>query len=152
VIVTINVDTVTEHFEYMKLLKSDLEQEAAKYEAELKPKYAAWEEKYYNYRTNLQNNVLTQTQIQNAEKQLAEEKNRLDGLSAKYEEIMAKKGLSVQNEITDSLKNAAKRVNEASYNANYIFAIGTGSAILYSNEVYDITQEVIKELNKTYKK
>jgi outer membrane protein len=152
VIVTINTDSVTEHFEYMKLLKSDLEQEMAKYEAELKPKYASFEEKYRNYMINVQNNVLTQTQMQNAEKQLMEEKNRLDELSAKYTEIMSKKEMSVQNEIMDSLRNASKRVNEASYNADYIFAISTGSAILYSNEVYDITQEVIKELNESYKK
>jgi len=58
----------------------------------------------------------------------------------------------VQNEITDSLRNASKRINDASYNADYIFAISSGSAILYSNEIYDITQEVIKELNETYKK
>ena len=152
VIVTVNIDSVTEHFELVSILKNDLEQEKAKYEAELKPKYAALEEKYTIYMTNLQSNVLTQTQKQNAEKQLMTEKNRLDELSLKYSEIMSKKELSVQNEITDSLKNAAKRINEAGYNANYIFAISTGSAILYSNEIYDITQEVIKEMNDVYKK
>jgi len=151
-IVTINTDSVTAHFELVKLLKNDLEQETAKYESELKPKYASLEERYRNYMANVQNNVLTQTQMQNAEKQLMEEKNRLDGLSAKYTEIMSKKELSVQTEIMDSLRNASKRVNDAGYQADYIFAISSGSAILYSNEVYDITDEVIKELNSTYKK
>ena len=152
VIVTIDVDSVTEHFELVKVLKSDLEQETAKYEAELKPKYASLEERYRNYMINVQNNVLTQTQMQNAEKQLMEEKNRLDELSMKYTEIMSKKEMSVQNEIMDSLKNASKRINEATYHSDYIFAISSGSAILYSNETYDITQEVIKELNEAYKK
>ena len=152
VIVTVNTDSVTEHFELMKLLQNDLEEESKKYEKDLQTKSAAFEEKYRNFQINYQNNVLTQTQIQNAERQLLQEKETLEALSAKYTEIITKKNISVQNEVTDSLRNAAKRVNEASYNADYIFAIGTGSAILYSNEVYDITDEVIKELNNVYKK
>jgi len=152
VIVTVNTDSVTEHFELMKLLNDDLKQETDKYQKELQTKSAVFEEKYRNYMVNVQNNVLTQTQMQNTERQLMEEKNRLEELSDRYTDIMTKKGISVQNEITDSLRNASKRVNEAGYNADYIFAIGTGSAILHSNNVYDITDEVIKELNKSYKK
>ena len=152
VIVTVNTDSVTEHFDLVKLLKNDLEEETAKYQKELETKSLAFETKYKNYMINVQNNVLTQTQMQNAERQLLQEKETLEALSAKYTKILVDKEMSVQNEITDSLRNASKRVNEASYNADYIFAIGTGSAILYSNKTYDITNEVIKEMNNAYKK
>ena len=152
VIVTVNTDSVAVHFELMKILENDLKQETEKYQKELQTKSAAFEEKYRNYMINVQNNVLTQTQMQNAERQLMEEKNRLEELSEKYTEIMTRKNISVQSEITDSLRNASKRVNEAGYNADYIFAIGAGSPILHSAEMYDITDEVIKELNKSYKK
>jgi len=81
-----------------------------------------------------------------------QEEETLTALSEKYTKIIMDKGLSVQNEIMDSLKNASRRVNEASYNADYIFTIGLGSNILHPSEQYDITNEVIKELNETYKK
>ena len=152
VIVTVNTDSVTEHFELMKLLKNDLEQESEKYQKELQTKSADFETRYRNYMINVQNNVLTQTQMQNAERQLLQEKETLEALNAKYTKTLMDKNESVQNEITDSLRNAAKRVNEAGYNADYIFAIGAGSAILHSNEAYDITNEVIKELNNAYNK
>ncbi len=151
-IITVNTDSVMEHFELVKLLKNDLEQETEKYQKELQTKSAAFESKYQNYIINVQNNVLTQTQMQNAERQLMQEKESLEALSSRYTKILVDKEMSVQNELMDSLKNVSKRINEASYNADYIFAINAGSAVLHSNETYDITDEVIKELNESYKK
>ena len=152
VIVTVNVDSITEHFDLVKLLKNDLEEEAAKYQKDLETKSIAFHTKVSNFETNYQNNVLTQTQIQNAQRQLMQEKETLEALEARYAKILMDKEMSVQNEIMDSLKNASRRVNEASYNADYIFAIGLGSNILHSNKQYDITDEVIKEMNDAYKK
>ena len=151
-IVTINTDSIMEHFELMKLLKEDLEKETEKYHKELQRKSAEFEDKYRNYMINVQNNVLTQTQMQNAERQLLQEKESLEALSEKYTKILVDKEMSVQNEIMDSLKNASKRVNDAGYNADYIFAISAGSAIIHANKYFDITDEVIRELNESYKK
>ena len=151
-IVTINTDSIMEHFELMKLLKEDLEKESEKYHKELQKKSTEFENKYRNYMINVQNNVLTQTQMQNAERQLLQEKESLEALSEKYTKILVDKEMSVQNEIMDSLKNASKRVNEASFNADYIFAISAGSAIIHASTHNDITNEVIKELNEAYRK
>jgi len=151
-VLTVNQDSINVHFVLVEILKQDLEKEVAKYEAELKPKYAAFEEKYRNFEMNYQNNVLTQTQIQNAQKQLMAEKDHLDALSAKYSEIISKKEISVQRELMDSLFNATKRVNEAAFKADYVFATAEGSAIICSNPAYDITKEVIEELNSAYNK
>ena len=151
-LLTVNNDSIIAHFVLVDILKKDLERETAKYETELKPKYAAWEEKYRNLAINVQNNVLTQTQVQNAEKQLMDEKSYLEELTAKYTDIMSKKELSVHQEIMDSIINATKRVNAVSYKADYVFATSEGSAIICSNPAYDITQEVIEELNNAYNK
>jgi outer membrane protein len=151
-IITVNTDSVEKHFELMELLRKDLEKETETYQMELQTKSAKFQEKYQNYMINVQNNVLTQTQMENAERQLLQEKNALDELSERYTQIIAKKEMSVQTEIMDSLKNATKRVNDANYHADYIFAINAGSAVLHASELYDVTDEVIKELNNSYKK
>ena len=96
--------------------------------------------------------MLTQTQIQNAEKQLQQEAGQFQALQEQYSQILAMKEVSVQKEITDSIVNAAQRVNDAKYKADYVLATSSGSAILYANTVYDITNDVIKELNDAYKK
>ena len=151
-IVTINTDSIMEHFELMKLLKEDLEKETEKYHKELQKKSSEFEDKYRNYMINVQNNVLTQTQMQNAERQLLQEKESLEALSERYTKILVDKEMSVQNEIMDSLKNASRRVNEAGYKADYVFAISAGSAIIHANNYFDITDEVIRELNESYRK
>lgn len=151
-VLTVNQDSISEHFVLVNLLKADLEGEMAKYQAELQKKSADFEEKYRNYMINVQNQVLTQTQMQNAEKLLMDEKTRLEDLSAKYTEIMTKKKFSVDKEILDSITNAVKRVNDASFKADYIFATSEGSAIVVSNPAYDITKQVIEELNNAYNK
>ena len=151
-VITVNTDSVMEHFELVKILKKDLEDETKRYQNELQTKSSVFETKLQNYSVNVQNQVLTQTQMQNTEKQLMAEKQTLEALSEKYTTIMMNKELSVQNEVTDSIKNATKRINDAYYNASYVFAISSMSAILYANDAYDITDAVIKELNESYKK
>ncbi len=152
IMLTVNNDSIIHYFTLADQLKKDLESEATKYQQELASKQNILQEKYKNYQINLQKNNLTQTQIQNAEKQLQQEAADLQGLQEQYSKILASKEESVHREITDSIVNAAQRVNNSKYKADYVLATSTGSAILYANKVYDITDEVIKELNDAYKK
>jgi outer membrane protein len=145
-------NSIMKHFTLAEILKKDLETEATKYQQELESKKAIFEEKYKNYQINVQNNILTQTQMQNAEKQLQKEAETLQILQEQYSQTLAMKEMSVQKEITDSIVNAARRVNDKKYKADYVLATSTGSAILYANEVNDITKYVIEELNNAYKK
>ncbi len=152
VMLTVNNDSIIKNFVLAELLTKDLETEAIKYQQELANKQNSLQERYNNYQNNVQNNVLTQTQIQNAEQQLQKEAAELQGLQEQYSHILAAKEESVHREITDSIVNAARRVNDKKYKADYVLATSTGSAILYANKIYDITDEVIKELNNAYKK
>ena len=81
-----------------------------------------------------------------------DEKTRLEELSAKYTEIITRKEISVHREILDSITNATKRINDAFYRADYVFATSENSAIFYANPAHDITAQVIEELNNTYNK
>lgn len=152
IMLTVNNDSIIKHFTLAEILKKDLETEAMKYQQELTSKKASFEEKYKNYQINVQNNILTQTQMQNAEKQLQKEAETLQILQEQYTQTLSMKEMSVQKEITDSIVNAARRVNDKKFKADYVLATSSGSAILYANEVYDITKYVIEELNNAYKK
>lgn len=151
-VLTVNNDSILEYFELVALLKADLEAESDKYTKEMQGKYSAFQTKVQNYQINVQNQVLTQTQMQNAERDLAREQQDLQDLESRYTTILANKEASVQNEITDSIINATQRVNDRKYKADYVFATAKGSAIICANPTFDITQEVIEELNNAYKK
>jgi Skp family chaperone for outer membrane proteins len=151
-VLTVNNDSIVEQFVLYEILKSDLEKETERYRTDLQSKSAKLQEKARVFSENYQNNILTQTQIQNAQRTLQEEQAMLEELNAKYTEIMSKKEMSVHREIMDSIINATKRVNDAKYKADYVFATSEGSAIICSNPAYDITKEVIEELNNAYNK
>lgn len=151
-VLTVNNDSIVEYFVLVEILKSDLEKETTKYQAELQKESAVFEEKYRNFEINVQNNILTQTQIQNTQALLQKEAERLQAKSAKYTEIISKKELSVHREVLDSITHAIKRVNDAHYKADYVFATSETSLVFYANPDYDITKQVIEELNNAYNK
>jgi len=151
-ILTVNNDSIVANFVLVEILKSDLEKEMANYQAELQKKSDAIQEKYRIFKSNVDNNVLTQTQMQNGQNQLMKEQSALEALQAKYMDIMSKKEVSVHREIMDSITNATKRINDANYKADYVFATSETSPIFYANPAYDITQQVIEELNNAYNK
>lgn len=149
---TINNDSIVANFVLVKILSDDLEEETERYQKELQSKQAAFEEKYKNYQINVQNQVLTKTQMENAEMKLTNEAQALKALQEKYATILANKQASVQKEIADSIISATSRINESRYHAKYILATAEGSAIVYNSAEYDITAEVIAELNASYEK
>ncbi|MBO4738385.1 MAG: OmpH family outer membrane protein [Bacteroidales bacterium] len=152
VILTVNNDSIVEHFELVNILKSDLEKESDRYSKEMAGKFNAFQEKVNNYQINVQNQILTQTQMQNTEAALMKEKTSLEALQERYATILANKERSVQKEIQDSIINATKRVNDAKYKADFVFATAEGSMIVTANPTLDITNEVIAELNNAYQK
>ena len=149
---TVNNDSIVAQFVLVKILTDDLEEETSRYQKELQSKQSVLEEKYKNYQINVQNQVLTKTQMQNAEAQLTQEAATLKALQEKYASILANKQASVQKEIADSIISVTTRINERKYHAKYVFATSTGSAVVYASPEFDITEEVIAELNRSYEK
>ena len=149
---TVNNDSIVANFVLVKILTDDLEEESSRYQKELQTKQSVLEEKYKNYQINVQNQVLTKTQMQNAEAQLTQEAATLKTLQEKYATILANNQTSVQKEIADSIISVTSRINDRKYHAKYVFATSSGSAVVYSSPEFDITEEVIAELNRSYEK
>lgn len=151
-ILTVNNDSIVAQYVLVEILTKDLEEETVRFQKELQSKQSVLEEKYKNYQINVQNQVLTKTQMQNAEQQLTQEAATLKELQERYATILAGKQASVQKEIADSIIHVTNRINDKKYHANFVLATSAGSAIVYTNPESDITREVIAELNRTYKK
>ena len=141
-LLTVNNDSIVARFVLVKILTDDLEEETTRYQKELQSKQSVLE----------QNQVLTKTQMQNAEAQLTQEAATLKALQEKYATILANKQASVQKEIADSIINVTTRINERKYHAKYVFATSSASAVIYASPEFDITEEVIAELNRSYEK
>lgn len=150
-VVYINIDSVNEKYEMVKILKDTLEAEQQKQELVFNNRQKALENKAANFEKNYSSGSLTPQQAQYAQQSLQEESTRLQRDYSNYMEDFQSRYAAALEQMADSLMAAAKRVN-ASYNASYIFTYQDGGQLLYADPAHDITNEVIEELNRSFKK
>lgn len=150
-VVFINIDSVNEQYEMVKILKDTLEAEQQKQELVFKNRQKALENKAANFERNYSSGSLNPQQAQYAQQSLQEESARLQADYSNFLEDFQARYAAALEQMADSLNAAAKRVN-ANYNASYIFTYQSGGQLLYADPAHDITQEVLNELNKSFKK
>ena len=150
-VVYINIDSVNEKYEMVKILKDTLEAEQQKQEVVFNNRQKALENKAANFEKNYSSGSLTPQQAQYAQQSLQEESTRLQRDYSNYMEDFQSRYAAALEQMADSLNAAAKRVN-AAYNASYIFTYQDGGQLLYADPAHDITNEVIEELNRSFKK
>lgn len=152
-IVYINIDTINEQYELVKILTDSIDADKQKQAVVFQNRQKALEQKAANFEKNYSSGSLTPQQAQYAQQSLQEESTRLQNDYADALESLESRYLAAQQQMNDSLLAAAKRVN-ATYNASYIFAYqgSGGSQLLYGDPAHDITKEVLDELNKAFKK
>lgn len=152
-IVYINIDSINENYELVKILTDSIDADKQRQAVVFQNRQKSLEQKAANFEKNYGSGSLTPQQAQYAQQSLQEESTRLQNDYAQALESLEARYIAAQQQMNDSLLAAAKRVN-ASYNASYIFAYqgSGGSQLLYGDPAHDITNEVLDELNKAFKK
>lgn len=150
-VVFINIDSVNEKYEMIKILKDTLEAEQQKQELIFANRQKALENKAANFERNYSSGSLTAQQAQFAQQSLQEESARLQKDYSAFLEDFQSRYAAALEQMADSLNAAAKRVN-VNYNASYIFTYQNGGQLLYADPAHDITVEVLDELNKSFNK
>jgi outer membrane protein len=142
------MDSLEASFAMVKDVKSELSKKEDAVNAELGRMERNYKEKLDRYQGQAAS--MTQVQSEMATKDMMQMQqqmqNRKQALDQEYQEFYMRKMKDVKNKIEEYLK---------SYNAekgySYIFAYEPG-LFYYRDTVYDITNDVIKGLNETYKK
>lgn len=150
-ILYVNIDTLNANYEMVNILTDSLQAEQKKKEVVFQNRQKALETKLRNYQNNLQTGQLNAQQAQYAEAALQQENQQLQ---SDYEQAMSSfeaRYAAALSQIADSLKAATKRINEA-HNASFIITYGGGSNLIVADPTKDITNEVLEELNKPFKK
>ena len=109
------------------------------------------ENKLANYQRNMQSGQLTAQQAQYAEQSLQQESAQLQNDYSVALESLEARYTAALNQIADSLKAAVVRAN-ARHNASFVISYGAGGQVIVADPTKDITQEVLDDLNKPFKK
>ena len=145
----IELDSLTEHYEYAKVMKDSLEKMSANANTVLSDKEKALQRSENSIRTKLQNNGFTSEQQYNtAVAALEQERNNAVALASRLNNELAQKQADFLQAMQDSLDNFLSE-----YNKDKKFDLILNKAtVLFSDQKFDITQDVINGLNNRYKK
>ena len=145
----IELDSLTEHYEYAKVMKDSLEKMSANATTVLTNKDKELERSYNSIQTRLQNNTFTsEQQYKTAVAAFEQERNNRVALEARLSNELAQKQAEFLQTLQDSLDNFL-----ADYNKDKKFDMILNKAmVLHGDAKYDITQDVINGMNARYKK
>lgn len=148
-IAIVELDSLTEHYEYSKVMKDSLEKMSANANTVLSNKEKELQRSENSIRTKLQNNGFTSEQQYNtAVAALEQERNNAVALASRLNNELQQKQADFLKAMQDSLDNFL-----AEYNKDKKYDIILNKAtVLHAADKYDITQDVINGLNNRYKK
>ncbi len=148
-IVYVNSDSLLNNYEYFKEIKTKFEGKSKQAEGDLKSKGAAFQREVAAYQQGA--NALSADQRAETEKRLARKQQELQayqqnaGAALQNEE--AAENEKLYDKVAEYLKKHAK---DKGYKMVLTYSKGN-SAILFADQSLDVTKEVIKGLNETYK-
>lgn len=151
IIAYVEYDSLMTQYEYCKEYSDQLQQRFKNYQQQLATKQSALENAASSFQRKLQSGQFTSEGAAQAEqKKLVSQQEQLQKLSADLEEKFAKEQEDINKALHDSVQNFLKDYNK---DGRYSLILAkSGDNILYAEKQLDITEDIVKGLNKRYKK
>ncbi|MEQ8685270.1 MAG: OmpH family outer membrane protein [Imperialibacter sp.] len=143
----VNSDTLLSKYEYFKDISSDLEKKRAKLESEYRNRAEGLQREIQNFQNSAQN--MTMNQARAKEEELTVKQQNL----YQYQQTLGQQLVEEETKLNEQLYNAVSGyLSEFSGSNKYhlVLTYTKGSGVLYADKRLDITDEVIKGLNKSY--
>jgi outer membrane protein len=148
-VVFVNIDSLNTHYEYVKILRSQLEGTGKRLQAEVLAEQAALEKEANEFQRQMAANIIPEDKAKVIYEQLMQKQQTLMQKKDQYTQQVAEQEMNMNIRLVDSVTAFLKRFNR-NYHFDYIMGFKTGGEILVSNDTMDITRTVLEELNKEY--
>jgi len=145
----INSDTVLFKYGMYHKLKSEIEAKQSRLEGDYSAKMKKLESDYYQYQEKAQKNLLTRAEMQQQEMSLQQRQQEMNMLNQKLTDELAKDEQRMQKQLYDSVKLVTDLYNQE-FKYQIIFNSATSVSIITADKSIDITQDIVKLLNKRY--
>ena len=147
----VEIDTIMSQYDFCKSMKASLEQKGNNIDAALKAQQQNLEAAARNFQSKLQNNGFTsQKEAENQQAALQRQQEQLmasqQRLTAEFQSETAK----FQEALLDSIQHFLAQYNKDKKYA-FILTKQLGDNLLYADNAYDITEDVVAGLNKAYR-
>jgi len=146
------IDTLTSQYELYKEASDAFQQKQANAEATINAKGKSFASQVQEFQRKVQNNQLTQQQFESEQARLQKVQQDIEALQARLSQSLQEEYAKELQSLTDTIQNFMKSyAKEKGY--DYILCKSSGiDNVLYGNPKFDITDSVVKALNKRYAK
>ncbi len=148
-VVYVNIDSLNSKYEFVRMLKNDLEGTGKKLQAEILGEQSAFEKEAADFQKQVGANTITEERAKIVYEALMQKQQALLEKKDRYTQQVAEKELAMNLRLLDTVTNFLKRYNRH-FNFDYILGFKTAGEILVASDSLDITREVLNALNKEY--
>jgi outer membrane protein len=149
-IVFVNIDSLNANYDFVKVLKSDLESTGKRYQEEILSEQASLEKEAANFQRQVAANAISEEKAKQIYEDLMMKQQALMDKKDQRTQQVAEQEYNLNVRLLDTVTNFLKRYN-AKTGYDYILGYKTAGEILLANDTLDITKLVIDELNQEYK-
>ncbi|HAL64826.1 MAG: Outer membrane chaperone Skp (OmpH) [Bacteroidetes bacterium 38_7] len=142
-------DSILYHYDFVKERADELAQKSRKYGEDLQRRQAEFENEAAYFQESVRKNALSEKSAQEIYQELMQKQQSILDLKDRYDMELANEEAQINFILFDSVSNLLKRYNK-NLGYDYILGYNKNGNIFYTNDTFDITPEVIKELNKEY--
>lgn len=147
----VNIDTLYAYYDYYQEIKSELEVKGKKASTDLESRATKFAKKRDNFVKMAQAGLLSNNEAQKREKELVQEGQELERYQMSAQQGLAAFEQEKQEELYNKVTSFLDEYN-AEKGYDYIVGYQRGGNFWYTDDAYDITQDVLKGLNEEYKK
>ena len=145
----VNIDSLNIHYDYVKILRRDLEGTGKKLQAEVLAEQSALEKEGAEFQRQVSANTISEDKAKVIYEQLMQKSTLLDQKKQRYTQQVADQEMNMNLKLVDSVTTFLKRFNRQ-YRFDYILGFKAGGEILIANDTLDITKPVLDALNTEY--
>jgi len=146
------IDTLTNQYELYKEVSEAFQKKQVNAESTINAKGKSFANQVQEFQRKAQSNQLTQQQYENEQARLAKLQQDIQDLQQRLSASLQEEYQKELQALTDTIQNFMKSyAKEKGF--DFILCKSSGiDNVLYGNPKYDITNEVVKALNKRYAK
>lgn len=149
-VVYIQLDTLMHKYDLFNDLKSELETKAQSIQDDLTKKGKAFQRDYNDFNEKMQKGLITRSQAEGLQSQLASRQQELQSLSQQKQMEMQEEESVLLRNVVDRLEKYLKVYNLEKKFSLILTTSGTPGSIMQGDSVLNITNEVVTGLNEEY--
>ena len=143
------VDSVLANWDLYFDQQKDLASKQKQMETDFESKSKGFMKRVEDAQYKIQKGLVTRAEAEQLQQQLGAEEQNLMNLQNNYAAQLQEEGIVKNRQMIEKIEQYLKKYNEDN-GYSYIFSYSFGGNLLYGNEAFDITSEVIEGINKEY--